>query len=244
MSAVGDHGCKVYVAFNYTSDFDSIRPYLGRFITVPRAAQMLVDGESTTCSRGHEHTCVLSIMTDDTFGVVMVVCLGAKTYRLPDGSKSKADTCKLHLKKVAWLSDDLRQEVTDILVRRRIDEWEVRINEHLQLAKASLIEASLGAANRFEDECLRFQEDCFSRIGALFFRLKDYRKHGKLIIRQMRRETFDVKDISTFHTRWVADRDVDTCVDGLVEIKEEASEFVTPATEGDSGSEDEEEEEE
>lgn len=154
-----------------------------------------------------------------------------KGTRLEDGTKLPGTECAAHLRIISHLDDTKCQELVDLLVKYRIDEWQDMLDGNLRLVDSSLVEAALGAAKRFAAESLHFQETCFDRIRALHFRTKDARRRGKELIEDARDEAFVVADIAALHHHWVQDDDVNEIVANLIEINAEADTYIVPETE-------------
>ena len=132
----------------------------------------------------------------------------------------------MHLRTIGRLDEGLRQSAVNILIDHRIEEWEETLEDHLSAARTALVGACHGAGDRFEEETLEFQERCFSRIGALFFRLKEYRKRAGDIVGKAHAEEYDVANVAVLNGEWDAGDDVDACVAGLMAIVEEATTFM------------------
>lgn len=130
--------------------------------------------------------------------------------------------------KIAHLGDEMRQEVVHILYDYRVSELEDNLVGALQDVAALLVSASRGASKRFSSETRRFRENCFNRLLALHVRKDEAVNDGTRLIRRIRSDWFDARNIANLHTELQMDLDVKRFINGLTPIEAEAQTFLAP----------------
>lgn len=151
-----------------------------------------------------------------------VQCRGIKE-QADEGAKK---CCALHMKVIARLDDDDRQEVANILYDYRVDELEDTVDRRIRALGCLLADAASGASKRFSSSPRRFRENCWNRIQHLHFRRDEVYQTGVDLIRRIRDEWFDVKRIGELHGQLKIDEEVRKHIRTVQSIEEEAEHYI------------------